>query len=675
MSRDRTPGSRDSCSWTVEAPTRRWTTVRAIVLTIVVLGAVVVGTAGTTQVAKATESATISADPNAAGSTATHTVWTDVESADDNASLRDVDVDYGSASRKADIQNVGTDDVVKVGIDEDGDGTVDTDVSDSLSGITYGSNYHKITFEFDGKYTLSGSDSLVVVYQNVTNPKQPGTYETQIAINHDTTDHPSAADLKIVDETTEIRNVSVDPSTVSPGEKVSHQTVQFTATAVSADGNRDVYYVEFPNTLSGGLSANDAVVKSGSTSVTSGPSLVDGQDGDGTDETLKFATNDGSGGTSNLTLAVDATVEYPADATDGTEFGIDLAVEDSDASDASQTDATTVTVQDTTAPNISSYSLTNPTGTKLKVSFNSDESLTDIEVQISGNASETLTEGDFETSSDGGTTTYTATYDPGATGDYTGSLEVATDAAGNDGASGQTDSVTVADSSSGGSTDDSTSGSAGSSTTTSTATPTDDSTDTSTTETTSVETPSSTTASKASDDSSPPAITAFSLANASEDRVRVSFESNETLADIEVVITGNASTVLTEEDFTLTNDGTYTATYDPDTAGKYEATLRTAADAAGNDGRSAQAELVVLAESASTDEPSTESVDTTPGGSDNTGGFVWIPGAAVVLAAAGVAGVYKRRVLLERLGPVGEQVIARLSEIRTRFNEALERLL
>jgi len=96
-------------------------------------------------------------------------------------------------------------------------------------------------------------------------------------------------------------------------------------------------------------------------------------------------------------------------------------------------------------------------------------------------------------------------------------------------------------------------------------------------------------------DTTAPSISAFSISNPSGQNLRTSFESDEQLADIEVTITGAASTVLTESAFSETTNGgiySYEATYGANSDGDYTAGLTEAADMSGNDG--ANAESVTL---------------------------------------------------------------------------------
>ena len=135
---------------------------------------------------------------------------------------------------------------------------------------------------------------------------------------------------------------------------------------------------------------------------------------------------------------------------------------------------------------------------------------------------------------------------------------------------------------------------------TETATPTDTSTPTQTETATPTDTstPAQTETSTPTDGTAP-SISAFSLANPSDRRLRPSFDSSEPLPEIEVAIGGAEATTLTADAFseTETGDGTYRyeATYDASIDGAFTATLRRAADASGNDGAEGQSvELSVI---------------------------------------------------------------------------------
>ena len=89
---------------------------------------------------------------------------------------------------------------------------------------------------------------------------------------------------------------------------------------------------------------------------------------------------------------------------------------------------------DTTPPSIRAFSISNPSGQKLRTSFESNERLATVRVSISGAEAVVLTTPDFAETNSSGTYTYEATYEAGSDGDYTATLEKAVDSSGNDGA-------------------------------------------------------------------------------------------------------------------------------------------------------------------------------------------------------------------------------------------------
>ncbi|QOS12718.1 putative secreted glycoprotein [Haloferax gibbonsii] len=98
---------------------------------------------------------------------------------------------------------------------------------------------------------------------------------------------------------------------------------------------------------------------------------------------------------------------------------------------------------DTTAPSISAFSISNPSGQELRTSFESTEQLAAIQVSISGAEPAILTTGDFVETSPNGTYTYEATYEASSDGEYTATLEQAADSSGNDGATDTSVTVSV----------------------------------------------------------------------------------------------------------------------------------------------------------------------------------------------------------------------------------------
>lgn len=110
-------------------------------------------------------------------------------------------------------------------------------------------------------------------------------------------------------------------------------------------------------------------------------------------------------------------------------------------------------------------------------------------------------------------------------------------------------------------------------------------------------------------DGTAPTISSFGVSNPSAQNVGVAFDSDEKLSTITVAITGAESSTLTTDDFSETDNGdgsyTYEATYSGSTDGEYTATLDTAEDAAGNDGASDESDTVTV----DTNDPPTASND------------------------------------------------------------------
>jgi len=231
------------------------------------------------------------------------------------------------------------------------------------------------------------------------------------------------------------------------------------------------------------------------------------------------------------------TAVYQGDS-DGTYTATLNTANDTADNDGSRGESDSVSI-DTTAPTVSDFSVTNPSGQNLSIAFNSTEQLNAINVTISGEQSIVLDETDFTTT---GTSpyTYTTTYQANSDRTYTATLNTADDFADNDGASGQSESVTV--------------------------------------------------------DTIAPTISDFSVTNPSSQNVSVAFNATEQLSTITVSISGAESTILDGRNFAETGSGpyNYTAVYEGDSDGIYTATLNTANDSVDNDGASDQSESVTV---------------------------------------------------------------------------------
>lgn len=188
---------------------------------------------------------------------------------------------------------------------------------------------------------------------------------------------------------------------------------------------------------------------------------------------------------------------------------------------------------DTATPTISNFDLRNPDGRNLTVAFDSDERLGSFTVAVSGAESFNSTSADFSRNG----TTYTATYDVGSDGNYTATLVDASDEAGNDATTGQTDSLGI--------------------------------------------------------DTTPPTISNVSVSNPTRQEVRVEFDSSESLSSVRVSISGAETATLTKNNPSK-SDGSYVVTYTGSVDGTYTATLEEVLDAVGNDGAGGESGSVTV---------------------------------------------------------------------------------
>ncbi|SHK53423.1 PGF-pre-PGF domain-containing protein [Haladaptatus paucihalophilus DX253] len=251
-------------------------------------------------------------------------------------------------------------------------------------------------------------------------------------------------------------------------------------------------------------------------------------------DTVSIAYSTDGGGnwtTVRSDTANDGTEDWTIPAVDSGSVSVRVSATDTSGNVGSDASDATFAI-DSTAPTVGNYTVTNPGGQDVTVTFDADERLATISAAVSGSESGTLTRADFsETATGSGTYTYAATYAGSSDGNYTATLNVAADDAGNDGASGQSESADV--------------------------------------------------------DTTTPSLSNFRLTNPSGRNLTVAFDSDEPLGTLEVAISGAESATLTLADFSRSGT-TYTATYRSGADGNYTATLNAAADGAGNDGASGE---------------------------------------------------------------------------------------
>ena len=228
---------------------------------------------------------------------------------------------------------------------------------------------------------------------------------------------------------------------------------------VTYAGNADGTYTA---TLAGAVDAsgNDGGGDSASTTIQTAAPIISGFTASnpeaqnvtvsfGSDEPLANVTVDISGAETatlteaNFTENGDTYTATYVGASNGTYTAVLQTAADADGDDGAsgQTNSATVgtTAEPVTGPTVTNFSLANPTGRELRVSFDSSAVLADVGVAVTGPDTATLTTGAFN-ESDG---TYTATVAVDPDGDYTATLFEATDGSGENGANSESDAVTV----------------------------------------------------------------------------------------------------------------------------------------------------------------------------------------------------------------------------------------
>ncbi|MFB6221932.1 MAG: hypothetical protein ABEH90_10905, partial [Halolamina sp.] len=151
--------------------------------------------------ASETANASVTASPTDPNATATHTATGTVGSKSDGDSLNGFTVDYTASAHPADVSNVSQGDVVAVGLDTDGDGTIDTNVSDDLSEVSVSNNGHTVKFGFGGSYSLTAGDRIIVEFDNAQNPAAEGTFDVGVRINPQSTGDAYTTGLTIKNTT------------------------------------------------------------------------------------------------------------------------------------------------------------------------------------------------------------------------------------------------------------------------------------------------------------------------------------------------------------------------------------------------------------------------------------------------------------------------------------------
>jgi len=211
-----------------------------------------------------------------------------------------------------------------------------------------------------------------------------------------------------------LHNGSVSPSTVDEGTTPDH-TISFDVDDVSKDGSTDIFYVEFPNEAT--LSPNGVTVTNrtdgSAISISSSVEAVDGPDGDGVQDTLRFAIEPDGQGRVDLSVDISTSVTWPEVDGDQT-YRLKAQVEDSNGSNIGMTSFASVTVEDTDTSTATPTATETATATPTETATATPTQTSDGDTQTE-TSTPTTTETPTATQTDSPTPTATETSSPTAT--------------------------------------------------------------------------------------------------------------------------------------------------------------------------------------------------------------------------------------------------------------------
>lgn len=193
----------------------------AVGLVTVLLATVVAGSGATAVLAAG--GATVSASPDTAGETATHVVTKEVRNDAAGSSLDHVDVDYTAGSNPADVSDVGAVDVVRFGVDRDGDGRIEDSAMGGSLGVSASNNGHTLTIQnTSGPSNLKEGDVVIAEFTDVRNPDSAGVYDVQVELNG-------------AESATTSYRITSDPTPTATATATAQDTATATATATTTD--------------------------------------------------------------------------------------------------------------------------------------------------------------------------------------------------------------------------------------------------------------------------------------------------------------------------------------------------------------------------------------------------------------------------------------------------------
>ncbi|WP_248896862.1 PGF-CTERM sorting domain-containing protein [Haloplanus halobius] len=144
---------------------------------------------------------------------------------------------------------------------------------------------------------------------------------------------------------------SLTNSEAQAGQTTTH-TLEYQANEISADGETDVLFVEFPNAYAGNLSFSSAEFRNRTSDATvpvsSSTSIVDGPDDDGVRDTLRTGVSkDADYPTDDITATYEFSLTHPP-VEETTSYDLRLVANDSSTgtSETTATDAITVVAGD-----------------------------------------------------------------------------------------------------------------------------------------------------------------------------------------------------------------------------------------------------------------------------------------------------------------------------------------
>ncbi|ELZ77074.1 hypothetical protein C455_14842 [Haloferax larsenii JCM 13917] len=456
------------------------TAVRAFLTSLFVLSAVVFAPAASVGVSPGPVVASAASAPVITNFTAQNTGGQTVEiSFSSSKSLQQIDVGfYNSSLNLTDFEKV-----TEYNIDESSFSTSNTTAPYHYTATHTASEDGNYTAELlvakgdDGNNGASGEKQTVIVDTTPPDISNLAVTDDADGNGYVTTGNDVTVSATVVENTTSIDAVTANLSAFGAGaaEPLSatggdtyettitvgaegaptegNHSVTVTATDTDGTGNEgnattgttltvDTSTPSVSNVQFTGTAVQDGVLNDGDTFgieavITDGPA---GQTLDGAQLTADLSSF-GAGSAVVLTkdtgdtYTATATADGSAAAPDGYYNATVTAVDRVGQSDSNESGSVAISAP----PDITAYSVTNPSGQNLTVSFDSSETLSDIEVSVSGPSTTTLTDADFTESSG----TYTATWNTSTEGDFTADLLVANDSTDLNGAGGRSDTATV----------------------------------------------------------------------------------------------------------------------------------------------------------------------------------------------------------------------------------------